>query len=479
MQEVVTISVSQRANHLTTQFFNCQEENLYKGTSEDAVDPTVFLYPSIDKVAKSASYYPRALLWDAKYGNGSLGTYQYENESEDYHFNNHELKSADNHDVVTTQKRIEPSAYQKALDGNATLPELNKDNTKYWSDYSRLIYQPYSLNYLQNWYHDTENPNLPDFKGLKTQRFSNAEQGVNEWNECQDDFNDEHLRTALERCDSLQGFNLVTDVDTAWGMFSKSLLQDLRDELPKTTIFAWGFFEPDILTKGKQSIDNKYQIKNTILSSIFSMKECDLFFSLYASPNLTNWELGGQTCGLFDTVNSVLANKDQSKRRQMAYLVDCLTDGEPKRNMVTSMVKDDDKLDYGYVSHVSPYEKRGSSSSSRDHHEFSFINITRGPQKDDGEKKDDSKSKKDNYRNIATTTYCPSSTIPDQFKKNLSYSVKLSSTEKNRDLYRHWSNYVSRYFRFDDEREELKDDLETLVSAYEYGWYSDDDSGDD
>lgn len=477
MQEVVTVSVSQRANHLTTQFFNCQEENLYKSTPDNGLDPSIFLYPSIDKIAKSASYYPRALLWDAKYGNGSLGTYQYETESEDYHFNNHATETENNHQIVAIQKRINQSEYQKALDGNTPLPQLNKENTKYWSDYSRLVYQPYSFNCLQNWYHDTENPNIPDFKGLKTQRFTNYEQGVNEWKDCQDDFNDEHLRTALERCDSLQGFNLVTDMNTAWGTFSMSLLQDLRDEMPKTTIFTWGFFESDILTRGKQSIDNKYQVKNSILSSIFAMKECDLFFPLYSDPQLSNWEMGGQTCELFDAVNSVLANKDQKKRKHMTYFVDCLTDGEPKRNMVSKMVNDDRNMDYSYVSRVTPYKKRGLAAS-KDYYEFSYLNIRRGTTSKEQEPKDTT-TKKDAYRNVETTAYCPSSTIPDQFKENTTYSLKLSSSEKNRDLYKHWSDYVSRYFRYDDEREELKDDLENLISAYEYGWYSDEDSGDD
>ena len=48
-----------------------------------------------------------------------------------------------------------------------------------------------------------------------------------------------------------------------------------------------------------------------------------------------------------------------------------------------------------------------------------------------------------------------------------------------RDVFNHWSDYVSRRFRFDEDREELKDELSTMAAAYEIGWYDDEDSGDD
>ena len=86
MQEIVTIGASHRANHLVTQFFNCQEQNLYVKDSTNSLDPSFFLHPNVDELTKTVSYYPRALLWEARNGFGSLGTYQYIPGSTDYYY---------------------------------------------------------------------------------------------------------------------------------------------------------------------------------------------------------------------------------------------------------------------------------------------------------------------------------------------------------------------------------------------------------
>ena len=479
MQEIITISASQRANHLTTQFFNSQEQNLYNTDPENSLDTTTFLNPSIDKISKTASYYPRLLLWDAKNGNGSLGKYQYVPETKDFHsINQTENNSlSEQHSLVHTHNRIERSKYQNALDNNEELPELTKENTKYWSDYNRLIYQPYTFNSLTDWYHDPETPNLPDFRGLRSQRFISLEQGIAEWESQKDNFMDENLRIALEHCDTLEGFNLVTDMGSAWGSFTSSLLQELKDEIPKCSIFSWGFFEPDILTNSKPSIDNKYQLKNAIENSLHLMSESDLFFPIYSDNKLSNWELAGQTCRLYDTVNSVLSQRNTNNRKSMNYLTNCITDGESKRNMVTSMIELDNHYNYSYVSRVKPYDRH--NRSTKEYYEFSYCTIKRGvkemPEKEDNQ----DKKTKDSFRNLQTVEFQPSETIPNEYRKTTDYSIKLSTTENSRGLFKHWNDYVQKYFRFNDNREELKEELGTLISTYEHGWYSDEDSGDD
>ena len=52
MHEVVTISVSQRANHLTTQFFNIQEGYLQLSKEQQVNDSKIFLNSVVDKVSK-------------------------------------------------------------------------------------------------------------------------------------------------------------------------------------------------------------------------------------------------------------------------------------------------------------------------------------------------------------------------------------------------------------------------------------------
>lgn len=53
--------------------------------------------------------------------------------------------------------------------------------------------------------------------------------------------------------------------------------------------------------------------------------------------------------------------------------------------------------------------------------------------------------------------------------------ASLSSTSSVRNYLLNMKEFVSRFIR-NDEREELKDQLETMASEYEYGWSDGDDS---
>ena len=67
-------------------------------------------------------------------------------------------------------------------------------------------------------------------------------------------------------------------------------------------------------------------------------------------------------------------------------------------------------------------------------------------------------------------------TIPPNY--NDCEHVSLGVTEKCRDVFKTWEDLVSRYFRYDSDREELKDSLGNLSLEYENGWYDDEDASD-
>ena len=54
------------------------------------------------------------------------------------------------------------------------------------------------------------------------------------------DLLDRDLRPFAEECDQLQGFQVFSGTDNAWGGFSASYLDSLRDEFGKTSIWVWG-----------------------------------------------------------------------------------------------------------------------------------------------------------------------------------------------------------------------------------------------
>ncbi|SCV05865.1 LANO_0H16886g1_1 [Lachancea nothofagi CBS 11611] len=463
MREVISISASHRTNHLLTQFYNGQEQLLQDVDAEN--EPGVFLNPVVDRISKTVSYTPRALLWDAKCGTGALGTRQYEN-THDYYFdpdhNPSEAKQA-GVEIVQTHKKIPKSEYQVALDSNGHLPVLSDSNTRYWSDYSKLVFGPSNLNTLNDWYHDVDNPSAPDFQDLHQTYFSSYDVGYQEFktNYCADFFDDK-LHSQLESCDGLQGLNLLSEMDNGWGGFSSCLLENLRDELPKTDVISWGFNKDDALSLNQpiRSTKTKFElICNKIRSTLSIVRDSNLYFPLYSDPSLSLWRSAGCTDLLFDAVNSASSNRDAKKRTSFNHIVGLLTQGETHRNVVSKL--DIEELDFSFYSRI-PRQKTSGTKT------YGQLFISRDPQ-----------STIEETSTIKTYAWQPSDTIPEEYRNKTTYTASLAVTEKPRDVFKNWLNLVSRYFKYDADREELKEELGTLVNTYEEGWYDDDDSGDD
>jgi hypothetical protein len=58
------------------------------------------------------------------------------------------------------------------------------------------------------------------------------------------DLVDRDFRPFAEECDRMQGIQVFTTIDDAWGGFASSYLESLRDDFPKTTIWTWGLQSP-------------------------------------------------------------------------------------------------------------------------------------------------------------------------------------------------------------------------------------------
>ena len=55
-----------------------------------------------------------------------------------------------------------------------------------------------------------------------------------------DDLLDRDVQTFAEECDSLQGFQILLESDSAWGGFATEYLEIIREEYPKASIWTWG-----------------------------------------------------------------------------------------------------------------------------------------------------------------------------------------------------------------------------------------------
>ncbi|KAK6873332.1 Protein DML1 [Candida tropicalis] len=222
MGEVISLSFGQDSNHIITHLYNTQE-SLIPYTPDAIVkhDLQVFLSRFKSSTSTSTSYSPRALIYDLRNGLGSLNKYEY-----------HESIPQLNLPMLNDRRPPSKNEYQLKLDQGVTDGSLlNTQNTTYWTDYNKLIYNPKSLNTLTNF---IQSPNSKghhyNFDKLKFDFFNIGQEEFKENNNEDDDKLIEDFRYFLEKTDVLQGLQLFTNIDDAWGGFTSDMVLHLIDE---------------------------------------------------------------------------------------------------------------------------------------------------------------------------------------------------------------------------------------------------------
>ncbi|ODV59873.1 Dml1p [Ascoidea rubescens DSM 1968] len=309
MHEILTLSLSNKANHLATHFFNSQESYLdyTKGASHSITNPNVFLSSNLNRITNTLDFNPRAILWDFKNAFGSLNQYQYFESFNDDNNNNNNNNSYnwDGEIIKIQQSRIEKNDYQKYLDGELESTKLQEiklkknnllglDNTLYWSDYSRVIYDRNSFNNLNDWeYHPIHYPNgkLKFHNNSNENRnkvpFNDFDQGVLEYDKVKLNYNEDYIenniRYFIEKCDNLSGLNLIIDIDSGWPGLLNQFLEFIKDDyLNKKNLFTYGLFNNNV-EKNKVSAGLISRIKSlvTILDS------STMFFPIDSLPKIS------------------------------------------------------------------------------------------------------------------------------------------------------------------------------------------------
>jgi len=133
--------------------------------------------------------------------------------------------------IVHKAAPIPRSTYQQHLDAGLEPPQLSTSTVKYWSDYSRIYYHPKSIVQLSEF--DVNDKLMP---------FESWDVGIElfEKLEREADLVDRDLRPFVEECDGLQGLQIMTGVDDAWGGWASGWIERLRDEYGKLSIWTWG-----------------------------------------------------------------------------------------------------------------------------------------------------------------------------------------------------------------------------------------------
>ncbi|KAI0127715.1 tubulin nucleotide-binding domain-like protein [Xylariales sp. AK1849] len=230
MREIITLQLGQQSNYLGTHFWNTQESYFtYGEDGESPVDHDVHFRQGLGADGIE-TYTPRTVIYDLKGGFGSLRKLNalYEVDGEPTALWNGQT-------VVQRQQPIEPSAYQESLDAGATPAELTTSSVRYWSDFNRVFFHPKSVIQLNEY---ELNSSLMPFEkwAMGEELFSSLDKDH--------DILDRDLRPFIEEADQMQGVQIMTGIDDAWGGFAAKYLERMRDEYGKTPIWIWGLQEP-------------------------------------------------------------------------------------------------------------------------------------------------------------------------------------------------------------------------------------------
>ncbi|TQV92380.1 mtDNA inheritance protein Dml1 [Cordyceps javanica] len=245
MREIVTLQLGHLSNYVATHFWNTQESYFtYSDTEKSFVDHDVHWRTGIGADG-SDTFLPRTVVYDLKGGFGSLrkinALYEVEPDAD-------ALASAlwRGKSTVHKQEPLQPSTYLQSLDAGSTPDKLSKTSVRYWSDFSRAYYHPKSLNQLYDYeLHSSIQP---------FERFDMGKELFHTLDKEQD-IVDRDWRPFVEECDHMQGIQVITTIDDAWGGFATSYIETLRDEYPKNCIWVWGIQSPllDITREKRRS----------------------------------------------------------------------------------------------------------------------------------------------------------------------------------------------------------------------------------
>ncbi|ORX52832.1 tubulin nucleotide-binding domain-like protein [Hesseltinella vesiculosa] len=234
MREIITLQCGSLANHVGTHFWNTQDA--YFSYGDDATiefdHDTLFRLGLTPQGAET--YTPRALVFDLKGAFGSIHKYNKLYSSID-------SPVAWEHGISKVSSEPPDHPYQQQLQLLEQGQALKQDASEHldttvasWADFNRVYYHPRSMNTLTS--HQADNPLTPfDTYAIGRSAYQELDREA--------DVYDDLLRHSIEECDQLQGFQVMTEIDSAFGGFTENMLEDIRDDFAKTPILTFGLMQ--------------------------------------------------------------------------------------------------------------------------------------------------------------------------------------------------------------------------------------------
>ncbi|EXJ57928.1 hypothetical protein A1O7_05351 [Cladophialophora yegresii CBS 114405] len=240
MHEIITVQLGEKSNYLATHFWNAQEAYFtYSDHEQPMVDHDIHFRSGLGADG-SETFTPRTVIYDLKGGFGTLRKFNALYEILDDQPTNGVW---DGTPSTQQQQPIEPSEYQRSLELGLPTRQLSAADVRYWSDFNRVFYHPRSIVQLNEY---ELNSQLMPFESWA------AGEDLFQSLDKEFDLLDRDIRSFVEECDQMQGFQLFSGVDDAWGGFAARYLDNLRDEYGKTSIWVWAIEDQSRTTRQKQ-----------------------------------------------------------------------------------------------------------------------------------------------------------------------------------------------------------------------------------
>ena len=418
---------------------------------------------------------------------------------------------------------IPPSPYQLALDQGSDLPVLTPEMVRFWSDYNHVFYHPRSIIQLNEY---ELNSSLMPFEQWQNgeELFTNLDR--------EHDLVDRDLRPFLEECDQLQGIQIFSNIDDAWGGFTSQYLERMADDLGKGCRWVFGLQDTQRATRERQifhSLNVARSLYAVELTASMHIPCASLPQSLPSYVTLddqSRWHTSALQAAAIESITlpSRLRNSQSARatfdtceatlggdsKRHLAACAFSVHDHEPAGDgarihehvdlrMADGVDSDlanghssqnEEKLDIDIFPNFarSHANEGGHSNRTRRSHVFGRVQVRRSNQTSEPSSPDQdnpypSASGPRTSMHDTQLLFPILSSYPPIFRfsnstKSVAIRTSLSTStavaERVRDV-----GGLARRFVSIDEREALCDGLSTMADEYEEGWMSDDESDDD
>ncbi|RPB06132.1 tubulin nucleotide-binding domain-like protein [Choiromyces venosus 120613-1] len=520
MHEIITLQLGHQANYLGTHFWNTQESyfTYAEDDSPGPVDHNVHFRPGLG-VDGGETFTPRVLIYDLKGGFGSMkkinALYEMEQDSDA----GIPQGLWDREMTIQREPLVEPIEYQRNLDAGLPPVRLEPTSVRYWSDFNRVFYHPRSSIQLNEY--DLNSKIMPfESFGLGRDLFNQLNR--------EHDLLDRDFRLFAEECDQMQGVQIFTSAEDAWGGFAAEYVAALRDEYSKIGIMTWGLQDFEKVTREKQinhTVNLAYTLSNIVpLTSLYIPLGC-LQSKLPGYVNLDpalQWHKSAllsvavETCtlptrlrnsfgaGRLGNLDDLASLLNVNGGQRIATLSMTVHNPNPNASRLGMPNVSDEEVGLSWDSggyEFNGMAKRARGVQDQGSHIFARAEVVRGSTDDragDVATADASELPGDHQgavfgRYLTSFTYPVIDSFPSIFSTDHTISVEGATAEEDQRLavstrlttssqviprLKSIKNVVSRVVGV-DEREAILNDLGEFIEGFETGWNSGSDDYDD